>query len=299
MRSMETGMKRRGIRAVALTVSITALAAASFGSAAASAQEVVYSNLPSTLPANFASFGNEAYSMAEFGGMIEATNAGFKTQTVSVAMSSWGCQSGAWYNNTCETIKPTKKFAWPITLNVYEVGQGNAVGAKIASVTKTFKLPYRPSRSVLCGAPGPYEGYEKGTWFDVATNKCYHGLAFTVTFKKVHIQVRKKEIITLSYNTSDHGPAPVGQTPCNATVAGCYYDSLNVAIAEPGEGTLETGTQPTKSLYLNSTYAAMYCGGATPVGTFGPTEPIEGSCAANSPYETEAGIQPVISVAGN
>ncbi len=299
MRSMETRMKRRGIRKLALTAYIAALAAASFGSAAASGETVVYSNLPTTLPANFASFGNEAYSMAEFGGMIEATNPGFKTQTVSVAMSSWGCQSGAWYNNTCETIKPTKKFAWPITLNVYEVGQGNAVGAKIASVTKTFKLPYRPSRSVLCGAPGPYEEYEKGTWFDVTTNKCYHGLAFTITYKKVHIQVRKKEIITVSYNTSDHGPAPVGNTACNATVAGCYYDSLNVAIAEPGEGTLTTGTQPTQSLYLNSTYGAMYCGGATPLGTFGPTEPIEGSCAANSPYETEAGIQPVISVAGN
>jgi hypothetical protein len=69
-----------------------------------------------------------------------------------------------------------------------------------------------------------------------------------------------------------------------------------VAIAEPGEGTLTVGSQPTKSLYLDSTYAEMYCGGSTPVGTFGPTAPIEGSCASNNAYGTEEGIQPVFSV---
>jgi hypothetical protein len=294
MRRMETGMKTRRIRAVALTAAIAALGAASFGSAAANAG-VVYSNLPSKLPGNFASFGNQAYSMSEFGGMIEATSPGFKSQTVSVAMSSWGCQTGAWYNNTCETTKPAKKFIWPITLNVYEVAAGGAVGPKIASVTKNFKLPYRPSRSPQCGPPE----YETGTWFNSETGKCYHGLAFAITFKNVHIQVRKKEIITLSYNTSTHGPAPIGNAACDSTVAGCYYDSLNVAIAEPGEGTLTVGTQPTPSLYLNSTEPVMYCGGPTPVGTFGPTAPIEGSCAANYPYESEPGIQPVISVTGN
>jgi hypothetical protein len=274
------------------------VAVAGLGAGAAGAA-TVYSNLPGTLPANFASFGNEAYSMSEFGGMVEATSTGFKTQQVSVAMSSWGCQTGAWYNNTCETTKPSKTFKWPITLHVYEVGQNNSVGPQIASITQNFKLPYRPSRSPQCGSPGPYEGFEKGTWFDSKTNSCYHGLAFKITFKKLHVQVRQNEIITLSYNTSNHGPTPVGNTACNATVAGCYYDSLNVAIAEPSEGTLSAGKQPTKSLYLNSTYAAMYCGSSTPVGTFGPTAPIEGSCAASSPYETEENIQPVISVAAN
>jgi hypothetical protein len=79
-------------------------------------------------------------------------------------------------------------------------------------------------------------------------------------------------------------------------VAGCFYDSLNVAITEPVENTLTVGSDPTRELFLNSTYAAMYCGSSTPVGTFGPTAPIEGTCASSTPYETEAGIQPAITV---
>jgi hypothetical protein len=211
-------------------------------------------------------------------------------------MSAWGCQFGSWTNNTCETPKPTQKFKMPITLNIYEVGQGNTVGPKIGTTTKTFKLPYRPTRSPKCGGPG-YEQYEKGTWYDPASNKCFHGMAFTITFKALKLQVRQKEIITVSYNTSHHGPAPVGETACNSTVAGCYYDSLNVAITEPAEGTLTVGKNPTKALYLNSTYAAMYCGSTTPVGAFGPTAPIEGTCASSPPYETEPGIQPAITLA--
>ncbi|HXB15089.1 MAG TPA: hypothetical protein VNV44_05025 [Solirubrobacteraceae bacterium] len=287
-------MTRRARWTVALGAALAAAALGGYGAGGAGA-ETVYSNLPASLPANFASFGNEAYSMSEFGGMIETTSVGHKTQTVSVAMSAWGCQFGAWYNDTCETTKPSKTFRWPITLHIYEVGPSNSVGALIGSETRTFKLPYRPSRSPQCGT-GAYSQYEKGTWYDSKSNACYHGLAFAITFKKLKLQVRKKEIVTVSYNTSHHGPAPVGETACNATVAGCYYDSLNVAIAEPSENTLTTGAQPTKSLYLDSTYAAMYCGGPTPVGTFGPTAPIEGSCASNSPYETEENIQPVISV---
>jgi hypothetical protein len=286
------GVRRRiaVLTAAALTIaaSVSAVAAG-----AANASEVVYNNISSPLPGNFASFGNEAYSMKEFGGMVEATSVGHKKQTVTVAMSAWACQSGGVFSDTCQTPKPTKKFKWPITLSVYEVGQGNTVGAKLGTVTKTFKLPYRPSQNdAVCVS----KGFEKGTWYDAASEKCFHGMAFTITFKALRIQVRQKEIVTVSYNTSHYGPTPVGTTACNSTTAGCYYDSLNVAITEPVEKTLTVGSDPTKSLYLNTTYAAMYCGGPTPVGTFGPTAPIEGSCASGSPYETEAGIQPAFAV---
>jgi hypothetical protein len=280
------------------TALLVAVAAIATTAGAANAQEVVYQNIPNTLPGNFASFGNEAYSMQEFGGMIQVANPGHRKQTVTVAMSSWACQTGTWFEKTCETTEPQKKFKWPITLNIYEVGPGDSVGAKLATATKIFKMPYRPSRDPKCGSP-PYEQYEKGTWFDAAENRCYHGLAFTITFKAVRLEVRAKEIITVSYNTTDFGPAPVGKTACNATVAGCFYDSLNVAITEPSEGTLSVGSDPTTALYLNSTYAEMYCSGPTPVGTFGPTAPIEGACASNNAYGTEAGIQPAISVSAH
>src|ERR1700730_16929118 len=152
-------MTRRIFKQTAALLAIGALFAVAAG--AANASEVVYKNSPNALPANFASFGNEAYSMAEFGGMVEPTTPGHKSQTVTFAMSAWGCQFGSWTNNTCETPKPGTKFKWPITLNIYEVGQGNTVGAKIATTTKVFKMPYRPTRNPKCGGAG-YEQYEKG-----------------------------------------------------------------------------------------------------------------------------------------
>ncbi len=280
------------VRAARLGAALLAAAALSAAMAGAADAEVVYNNIPSPLPGNFASFGNEAYSLSEFGGMVEFAGTAHRSQTVTVAMSSWACQYGGVYQDTCETPKPTKRFKWPITLNIYEVGPGNTVGAKIASTTKNFQMPYRPTRNDPVCVP---KGYEAGTWYDSATGKCSHGMAFTISFKKLHVEVRRREIITVSYNTTDHGPVPVGQTACNLTVAGCYYDSLNVAVVEPSEGTLSKGSDPTNELFLNSTWNAMYCGGATPTGTFGPTGPVEGACATY-PYETETGTQPAFSV---
>ena len=209
-------------------------------------------------------------------------------------MSTWACQFGQVYPNTCETPKPQKKFKMPVTLNIYEVGPGNSVGAKLGTTTKNFKMPYRPTRDTTGTCVG--KGSEPGTWYDATTNACYHGMAFSITFKKLRLETRKKEIISVSYNTSDDGPMPVGASACNSTVAGCYYDSLNVGIVEPAEGAPSAGSDPTRQLYINTKYEAMYCGSSTPLGTFGPTAPIEGSCAANEPYGTEAGIQPALSV---
>lgn len=287
--------QRRSRQALGLAAAILAASALSGAAAGAAGAATVYNNIPSPLPGNLASFGNEAYSNSEFGGQVEASATGAKHQTVTVAMSSWACQYGQVYPDTCETTKPTKKFKWPITLNIYEVGPGNTVGPKIGTATKKFAMPYRPTRSDAVCVP---KGYAAGTWYDAATNACYHGLAFTISFK-LNLEVRKREIISLSYNTSDHGPAPVGPMACNTTVAGCFYDSLNVAVTEPSENALTVGGDPTRELYLATTYGLGYCGSSTPLGTFGPTAPVEGACAANEYYGTEAGIQPSISVVGS
>ena len=55
----------RLLLAAIVSVSVFAIAAS------AASASVVYDNIPSPLPGNLASFGNEAYSMAEFGGMVE------------------------------------------------------------------------------------------------------------------------------------------------------------------------------------------------------------------------------------
>jgi hypothetical protein len=260
------------VRLAALVVAMMAtLGVLAVGAAGAGATEVVYDNIPSPLPGNFASLGNEAYSMQELGGAVEFTGAARKNPSVTVVMSTWACQSGGVYQDTCETAKPSKTFRWPMTLNIYDVEANGAVGAKVGpSITKTFKMPYRPTKDdAECLA----KGYAAGTWYDAATDACYHGMAFPITFK-TRIELRQREIIAVSYNTSTHGPSPVGTAACSTTSEGCYYDSLNVALAYPGENTLTVGAQPTTDDYVNSTYSEMFCEGGT-AGTFGPA-----SCSA-------------------
>ena len=58
--------------AAVAAVSVFAVAASTASAA------VIYNNIPSPLPGNLASFGNEAYSMAEFGGMVEFATPGPK-----------------------------------------------------------------------------------------------------------------------------------------------------------------------------------------------------------------------------
>ncbi len=272
-------------RAVRLAVAIlAAIGVFAMTAVAAGATEVVYNNVPAPLPGNFASLGNQAYSMSEFGGEVEFAGAARKNPKVTVIMSTWACQNGGVYEDTCETPKPNKKFKWPITLNIYDVGAGNTVGTKLGSVTKTFGLPYRPTKNdTACLA----KGYAAGTWYDAATNACYHGMAFPITFKPVHTELRGKAIITLSYNTSTHGPSPVGTgAACFSTAVGCYYDSLNVATAEPSENTLSIGAQPSlEEVFVNSTYTPMFCEGGTS-DTFGAAK-----CAGF--WE---GLQPIFSV---
>ncbi len=96
-----------------LLVAIAAVSAFAVATSAANAS-VVYNNIPSPLPGNFASFGNEAYSMAEFGGQVEFATTGQRHQTVTVGMSTWACQFGSVYPNTCETPKPQKKAKVPV-----------------------------------------------------------------------------------------------------------------------------------------------------------------------------------------
>lgn len=270
---------RPAVLIVAILAAIGAIAASA---SVAGASEVVYNNIPSPLPGNFASYGNEAYSMQELGGEVELAGGARKDPRVTVIMSSWACQSGGVYQDTCETAKPSKKFKWPVTLNLYDAGPGNTVGAKLASVTRTFKMPYRPSKDDSVCVP---LGYEAGTWYDAATGSCYHGMAFAITFKPVHIELRQKTILSVSYDTTDHGPAPVGASACDTSPGGCFYNSLNVAVAEPSENTLTKGGQPSADMFVNSTYPEMFCESGVE-GSFGPA-----GCSAF--WE---GVQPLISV---
>lgn len=230
--------------------------------AGASAGEPIYDNIPSPLPGNFASYGNEAYSMSQFGGEVEFAGTQRSNLNVKLVMSSWACQRGSVSAETCESGLPKMKnyFPVPVTFAMYAVGPENTVGAKVWERTKSFKMLYRPSVSPKCTG---------GRWYDEETATCYHGKAFVITLTGMKVKhVPNKAIVSVSYNTTTHGPNPIGEMPCHKTSQGCPYDSLNIAVSEPAEHTLSLGSQPTEDVFVDSTYPEMFCEGGTE-GTFG------------------------------
>jgi hypothetical protein len=238
--------KAIGARSTKLaSVLVLAVCALAMTAAAASAG-TVYNNIPSPLPGSMYTVGAQEYRINEIGGQLGLANTERKHPTVEVVMSTKACQYGRWDLNSCETPKPTKKFKWPVTLNVYEVGPGNSPGLLIASVTKKIPVPYRPSSS-----PANCTG---GEWYDLAEAKCYHAMTFVAAFKLGKIgRIPTHVIISVVYNSENAGPQPVGPAQCDATVTGCPYNFLNVAITEPNEKTLTIGTQPVApDLYLNT-----------------------------------------------
>jgi hypothetical protein len=283
------GGGRSLLAAVAALVGVLAMGV---GSASAMTHTVVYNDLASPLPGNYASIGYAATQTSEYGGQVELAGTSRKHAIVTVGMSSWGCQEGSVSADTCATPKAKKKFKWPLTLNVYNVGAGDSVGSKITSITKTFGMPYRPSVSAACATAG-----DPGAWLDAAApgaetiEKCFHGLAFSEKFKLGAAVLPSKVIISVAYNTSNYGAAPVGTQACESTTPGCYYDSLNFAIVEPAEvaalGAGFVGADPTESQYVDSGYAEMYCGSSASLNTFAAS----GACPAW--YE---GDQPAIKV---
>jgi hypothetical protein len=249
----------RVLRLAAALLAAVGLSAVAAGAASA-APETIYTNIPTKLPGNFGSYGNEAYSMSELGGLVEFAGTARKNPAVQVAMSSWACQNGHWYDNTCST-EAGAKFEWPVTFSIYQAGPGNSVGAKIAAGSKVFKMPYRPSANAKC------TGAQQGEWFGMG--RCWHGKAFKITLPLKVAKLPSRAIVSVSYDTTTHGPNPVGTTACNSSSSGCPYDSLNVAVIEPSEGGATVGSDPTEDVYVNSNYPPMFCSGGTE-GTFGP-----------------------------
>ena len=237
--------------AAAAVVAVVAVAPAG-----ALSPSVVYDNIPTPQPGNVASEAFEAQSASEFGGQVQLAGTERSNATVTVLMSSWGCQSGHWYSGDCITA-PGATFSEPVTLNIYAVGTGGAVGTLITSVSQPFNIPYRPSASVSC------TDANAGKWSDGTT--CFNGYAVPISFAiPSNITLPDRLIVSVAYNTTHYGASPYGEaTACYASAAGCGYDSLNVGLNAPPT----TGTDPqADDAYLNSSWSGAYCSGAT--GTF-------------------------------
>ncbi len=239
---------------------LTALVAFALAATSASAtQEVVYNDLPATNPGNVVSQAYEATQLGQFGGEVEVAGK-FKGSGggISFGMSSWGCQriEPVEGENECVTT-PGAKFELPVTLSINAVGPGNSVGTLLQTVTRTVKIPYRPSQNdKQCGFAF------KGEWYDAHLHSCFHGLYTTITIPtKPTFIWPAQAIVSLAFNTSDYGVTPQRPQPCNSTAAGCPYDSLNVGLIEAGEKpSIGEDPFPTNA-YQNSTTPGNYCDG--------------------------------------
>jgi uncharacterized repeat protein (TIGR01451 family) len=215
----------------------------------------VYNNIPNPLPGNLSSQAFEAQSASEFGGQVQLAGTERQSAVVKAVMSSWACQAGHWTGTNCATTSGAT-FNVPITLKVYNVGPGNSVGSLITSQTKTFAIPYRPSRNAVCG---------DGRWsIDGTLAGCFNGFAHQISFDPLGVTLPNNVIVSLAYNTTHYGASPIGEgASCFGTTPGCPYDSLNVGMA----GAPTVGTQPIPNdAYLNSSWTGAYCSGAA--GTF-------------------------------
>ncbi len=260
---IRTGVKKIKTK-TATSLSIGILGIAGLGSSLAfipalthAATNVVYNSIPNPSAGNYPSQAFEATSTSEFGGQVQLAGAA-ANPTVTVQMSSWGCQNGTWFNHDCSTTSGAT-FTEPVTLNIYTVGAGNSVGTLVATSTQTFQIPYRPSAD-----PVHCTGAQSGEWYSTADNTCYNGFATPITYNLTGT-IPQSAIVTVAYNTSDYGATPYGDnTACHATSAGCGYDSLNVALTGP----VTVGSQPDPTdAYLNSSWSGAYCPANQTTGT--------------------------------
>lgn len=248
-------MKIKKILAGAAASTIMTVAMA-FSAVAAST--LVYDNIPSSIPGNVPSVGFQATQTAEFGSQVGLASTERTDPTVTVLMSSWGCEAGSWYNHDCTTT-PGATFDHPITLNVYSVGVGDAVGSLITTKTQTFTMPYRPSSDPAC------TGADAGKWSD--GSQCYNGKSFPIVFDLTGTTLPDKVIIGVAYNTTTWGSSPIGTQACDSTPQGCPYDSLNVGTN--GSPSIGLSLPSNDQVYWNTSIAGNYAdGGAGGVGTF-------------------------------
>lgn len=170
---------------------------------------VVYDSIPSPTPPNVPSLGYQASQTAEFGDEIKLeVDTPRRTGFATVLMSSWSLHS------TYPSM-PAAGYPHPITLNIYLDAAAAAAHAPVATVTKTFTIPWRPEADPTCGT----------AWLANDGN-CYNGFAFKITFdlRSFNYDLPEQFIYGIAYNTQSWGYAPL--------VVSGPYNSLNVGLHE-------------------------------------------------------------------
>lgn len=258
-----------GARLACIVCALVAASGIAAGAAgAAGVTEVIYKNIPAPQPVAVPSYSFESDGFAQLGGAVEFAGTSRRNASVRAGMSTYACESGVYTGSPeCVTAKGGH-FEYPITLNVNAVGPQNSVGTLIASVTKTFKIPYRPSQNnTKC------TGSKVGAWYSALAKQCYNSKFFRITFPLGKITLPNEVILSVAYNTSDFGSEPQRPKPCNSSSAQCPYDLINVGITDeknPPATVPTVGTDPLpEDAYQNNHYPEFYCdGGAAGSGIF-------------------------------
>jgi hypothetical protein len=284
-------MSYRWISMRAAVVAVAVLLAAGTAPRTATAagygpRSVVFTSIASRLPGNIPSEGPQAYGFSELGdGIMFPAPTGGTLATVEVVMSSWACQSGDWYNpvgtaNSCVSA-PQAMFDQPITMNIYQASNsGSQASTLLATLTKTFTIPYRPSSNgIECGPTGN-PGGDGQEWYSPTDHMCYHGMSYPIVFdfSSLSVPLSKEIVIGISFNTSDFGPHPLGQnTACYKTVEGCPYDSLNIGVFGdvyyPAADSIVSSVFDPNGVFVNYTIPANSCSGIQPTGILEDDQP--------------------------
>lgn len=206
------------------------------------------------------SLGVEGYGFTEIGDEVTLAGSARELVSLNVLFTSWGCESGSWFDGTCSTT-PGATFDVPITATVYAgdtCTQGGCVpGTQLAKVTSLVSVPYRPSADTVKCA-----GADAGKWFNPSGNggagRCQNSVATLLTFNfPSGISLPDNVIWTVAYNSSHSGYTPLGEaTTCYASSGGCGYDSLNVGV-NSYPGAPYAGTDVSEAVVFLSWYSGV------------------------------------------
>lgn len=215
---------------------------------ALTASDVVYNALPSVSPErNYPSHAFAATSTSEFGDAVHLAGSNRKLSTVTLTMSTWAKYSE--YSSNPTYSGNASSWTLPATLNIYsnQFDENGTPTTKLASVTESITVPWRPEADATC----PNTGYGAGFAWRNSEGTCYNGFAFNAEFdlSSTNVVVPDDIVVSLAFNTQVHGYAPTGLPG--------PYNSLNVAV--PQSQTVSAGSDNNTDVVLvNSTWSGAY-----------------------------------------
>ena len=217
--------------ALKLGFAVVAAAALTFGgmtpALAAPGEDVeIFSTIPEVHPESSASLSFHTWGIYEYGGLAVLDGTMRDLNRVEVGFVSWACEDGKPNNpdQLCAT-NPGTGFLHPITVNLYEEGEGGAIGELLGTVTQSTFVPYRPSSNV---EECPATNNNGSGFLRSDTGECANGLYFVASFdfSGLDLTLPDRVIVSSTYDSSNGGYNPMG--PITEGEDG--FNVLNMAI---------------------------------------------------------------------